>query len=872
MIQSGLFHSDLVFALRNKLSMLKYAIFLVISCSISLQCFALDYKDVRLKQTQPTGELETLSKEFEVLQTAILEIADLDRIYITGGSARAVLDHIFFDKPLKMRDLDISIVMNKETSSDWVNKIGKYLVFKKLGNFTPADVSRRLRLPISLPSLPSTEYHAGYGVYFWSHQGRLYDLSVFDSLQDFELNGLCDIDTTAIVLKSGQSLEDLTGTKKGDSMANLLEVGLVLDSDRGYLQWIQKDPSILRWHEVEMDPFRQVFRLVRTFSKTFQASIPKDDWRALHNVIYAAKRPSHEDLTSQYLLRVMNDVRGAQELKWLQELGVFQHWLPELSNLIAHRAPVELERLFEMPSRSFPGSPLLTVDSGETGLKRFFGLVGELSLQGQLTVMNSVIKHLDPRYSILWVLVELQSELEKTLEFELRDLDLDYMKICIDQALGKRNSSEQLLKQFDLIVKSSSLLPREKFILLVRSILSHSESGLFSNSFDRVFPFLEKTRRREIFEWLAKKRLGVMTGIFDPIHNGSIAAIKTAIKEKLLEEVVLVPVIVSRGNASPLNWEDRLEMMEIGIREIPEAKVIPPGYKPYLNQSTAAFFSQFEMSESIHSNLYHVMGSDAFYRYAHYGLLDKPSMFDVFVVPRPGYPIQVEDRKRQVVTYFNNPDGPLFDEKFTGTNIRQLVKVGCNFSDLVPHDVANKINEKGHYKREGDLQGPITLVSSHIRDRIAVSNQLPNINVIASEPSLVVVDNPEIVMRANLVSSLNEGLGAVLMIEKFLFLPCLNQLLGTCSETWMQSLSLTDFKRWACLNELSDATLKVIVGYAQTKSDISYFQTEMTINLAQLLDRNSELTWDDLFFTRIQDRQTSLVDEAIRKLVRSFLK
>ena len=70
-----------------------------------------------------------------------------------------------------------------------------------------------------------------------------------------------------------------------------------------------------------------------------------------------------------------------------------------------------------------------------------------------------------------------------------------------------------------------------------------------------------------------KKRIGILGGTFDPIHNGHINLAKVAAKKLNLNSVIFIPSGVSymKSNVSPSS--DRFLMTELAIKDIPSFAV-----------------------------------------------------------------------------------------------------------------------------------------------------------------------------------------------------------------------------------------------------------------------------------------------------------
>lgn len=148
-----------------------------------------------LKATENlSSEFIQLSEKVKNIQRTIYKSNGIKRIFITGGSAKTILDHLYLGKPLKMRDLDIAFIANQDIDLAWVQEIAEHLIDNKIGHWTYPNIEKRLRCPEKLPMLPHTEYNAGYGFYLVNDAKEILDISIFEYTEDLSYNGVLNID------------------------------------------------------------------------------------------------------------------------------------------------------------------------------------------------------------------------------------------------------------------------------------------------------------------------------------------------------------------------------------------------------------------------------------------------------------------------------------------------------------------------------------------------------------------------------------------------------------------------------------------------------------------------------------------------------
>ena len=123
-----------------------------------------------LAKTSPdevkTYTVDELSQKIKSLQVYLKQKYGIKEIFISGGSSRALLDHIFQDRPLSMRDLDIAVIMDQDVTPEMAARIGADLESKSLGQFSSKDLRPRPRVNPSLTGPQRYSHNAGYG-FFW---------------------------------------------------------------------------------------------------------------------------------------------------------------------------------------------------------------------------------------------------------------------------------------------------------------------------------------------------------------------------------------------------------------------------------------------------------------------------------------------------------------------------------------------------------------------------------------------------------------------------------------------------------------------------------------------------------------------------------
>lgn len=108
-----------------------------------------------------------------------------------------------------------------------------------------------------------------------------------------------------------------------------------------------------------------------------------------------------------------------------------------------------------------------------------------------------------------------------------------------------------------------------------------------------------------------KQKVLLFGGSFDPIHNGHIKVLETAIKQIKPNKIFIIPSFISPGKIiSNIVNEDKIEMIKMAIKHIPNVEIID--YELLRKQMT--YFIEtlryLKMSEKENSNYFLLIGQD----------------------------------------------------------------------------------------------------------------------------------------------------------------------------------------------------------------------------------------------------------------------
>lgn len=266
--------------------------------------------------------LETLSDQLAIFQRRLHDQHGIDQIYIGGGSSRAILDALYFGKPLQTRDIDIFVVPNRKVTRGWAGKMAEDLMAGFPGKLALQNLEQRPRGNPALPEDRRYRYNAGYGFFLKQPNGEVFDISFYHRPADLDLNGCLNVDTVMIPLRSNETLTQLVDKMRGRRYATLARKGVVHDRYSGYKGWQKNRYKVVHWAELESKPELWSIRLARSFGKAGKKRLPAEAIARLHAVDRRhTKRPSRT-LVVRYLSRMLADPNAEAELEMVKQAGL----------------------------------------------------------------------------------------------------------------------------------------------------------------------------------------------------------------------------------------------------------------------------------------------------------------------------------------------------------------------------------------------------------------------------------------------------------------------------------------------------------------------------------------------------------------------
>ena len=200
------------------------------------------------------------------------------------------------------------------------------------------------------------------------------------------------------------------------------------------------------------------------------------------------------------------------------------------------------------------------------------------------------------------------------------------------------------------------------------------------------------------------KKIGILGGSFDPIHNGHLAIAMSAYKDFHLDEVWLIP-----AGHSPNKDEDKMtsaamraEMTALAAQDIPHFKLSTYEIDKEGTSYTYLTLSDFK-EQYPDTDFYFIMGADSldyFDAWRHPEIICQKAV--ILVAVRDDMDLDdIQTKIEHIKTQFSAEIYPLSCAKIdiSSSEIRANIQNNIDICDMVPQTVADYIAEHGLYSK-----------------------------------------------------------------------------------------------------------------------------------------------------------------------------
>lgn len=184
------------------------------------------------------------------------------------------------------------------------------------------------------------------------------------------------------------------------------------------------------------------------------------------------------------------------------------------------------------------------------------------------------------------------------------------------------------------------------------------------------------------------KKIGILGGSFDPIHNGHLAIAQDSYLQAGLDMVFFMPTAQSplKSHSPIASDQQRYRMIELALQNHPKFDVLD---WELVEQGVSYTINTVHMLKKNwpHIRFYWIIGSDLLESLSQWKQINElAELIEFIVVHRPGDVVETPSVPNLKIQRINNP---LYN--ISSSEIRQRVKEGQSIDELVPLEVKNYI-------------------------------------------------------------------------------------------------------------------------------------------------------------------------------------
>lgn len=200
------------------------------------------------------------------------------------------------------------------------------------------------------------------------------------------------------------------------------------------------------------------------------------------------------------------------------------------------------------------------------------------------------------------------------------------------------------------------------------------------------------------------KKIAMMGGSFDPVHEGHISYARDVLKKTPVDEVVFMPAKLQpfKLDLELSSFEDRIEMIRLAIRK--EAFMFTSELENELEGISYTYrtLEEFKKKSKEEIKVYFMVGTDAFIQMDTWMKADQLLSDNAIIVAhRPGYNEEkLYQKKTEYEKIFNAEIITVENVKVdvSSTEIREKIQRGTSLGEIIPEEVEAYIRKKGLYK------------------------------------------------------------------------------------------------------------------------------------------------------------------------------
>lgn len=204
---------------------------------------------------------------------------------------------------------------------------------------------------------------------------------------------------------------------------------------------------------------------------------------------------------------------------------------------------------------------------------------------------------------------------------------------------------------------------------------------------------------------MALKRIGILGGTFNPVHNGHLAIAEAVRQQFGLGKIIFLPTAIPphKPDTDLISARDRMLMLHLALQGHPEYKVSDVELKRGGKSYTVVTMQQLQEIYGPGADIYLIIGADNLLEIAEWREIETlVQLCHFIIVTRPGFPLKkLEGENARWADKIIEKDKSNIiglSVPVSSSEIRKRVRQGKDIRKLVPEKVLNYIQRKGLYR------------------------------------------------------------------------------------------------------------------------------------------------------------------------------
>lgn len=205
------------------------------------------------------------------------------------------------------------------------------------------------------------------------------------------------------------------------------------------------------------------------------------------------------------------------------------------------------------------------------------------------------------------------------------------------------------------------------------------------------------------------RRIGIMGGTFDPVHNGHLLLGRQAYREYALDEVWFMPSHVPphKKDHCVTDSTDRMNMLKLALAGIPGCVVSDFEMKREGNTYTAQTLALLRENYPEY-RFYFIIGEDSLFQLETWYMPKQVMSLTAFLVSCREYQsggVSIDEQIRHLHETYGADISLLHNEMIdvASADIRRRAAAGKSIREFVPEAVADYIERRGLYREKGSI-------------------------------------------------------------------------------------------------------------------------------------------------------------------------